>query len=44
MSSTFNVKDLTPYVEDNEELDLRPNSIQPMENDVHCGDNKTEQE
>ena len=35
VSTTFNVRDLTPYVEDNEELDLRPNPIQPWEDDVH---------
>ena len=34
VSATFNVRDLTPYLDDTEDLDLRTNPIQPGENDV----------
>lgn len=32
--ATFNVNDLSPYLEDNKELDLRTNSFQEGKNDV----------
>ena len=35
VSTTFNVRDLTPYLEDIEKLDLRANPIQPGDNDVN---------
>ena len=37
VSATFNVKDLSPYLEDNEGLDLRTNLFQPKEDDVNHG-------
>ena len=42
--ATFNVKDLTTYVEDNKKLDLRPNPNQLGEDHVHYKDNRIEQE
>ena len=44
VSITFKVRDLTSYMEDNEELDLKPNPIQPRQNDVHHGNKRTRQE
>ncbi|KAJ4717041.1 Transposon Ty3-I Gag-Pol polyprotein [Melia azedarach] len=38
VSVTFNVRDLTLYLGNSEELDLRTNPIQPWEDDVIYGD------
>jgi ribosomal protein L21E len=38
VSSTFNVKDLTPYLDDIDDTDLRTNHSQPGVDDVHHGD------
>ena len=35
VSATFNVRDLSPYLEDNKGLDLRTNPFQPGEDDVN---------
>jgi translation initiation factor IF-1 len=37
VSSTFNVKDLTPYLDDDDDFDLRTNHFQPEADDVHHG-------
>jgi hypothetical protein len=37
VSATFNVKDLTPYLEDDDDYDLRTNHFQPGADDVHHG-------
>ena len=34
VSTTFNVRDLTPYLENNKELDLRTNPYQLREDDM----------
>jgi hypothetical protein len=38
VSATFNVKDLTPYLDDIDDTDLRTNHSQPEADDVHHGD------
>jgi hypothetical protein len=35
VSATFNVKDLTPYLDDDDDFDLRTNHFQPGADDVH---------
>jgi len=35
VSATFNVKDLTPYLDDDNDSDLRTNHFQPGADDVH---------
>jgi hypothetical protein len=37
ISATFNVKDLTPYLNDDDDSDLRTNHFQPGTDDVHHG-------
>jgi hypothetical protein len=37
VSATFNVKDLTPYLDDDDDSDLRTNHFQPGADDVHHG-------
>jgi hypothetical protein len=37
VSATFNVNDLTPYLDDNDDSDLRTNHFQPEADDVHHG-------
>jgi hypothetical protein len=37
VSATFNVKDLTPYLYDDDDSDLRTNHFQPGADDVHHG-------
>jgi ribosomal protein L21E len=37
VSTTFNVKDLTPYLDDDDDSDLRTNHFQPGADDVHNG-------
>jgi len=37
VSATFNVKDLTPYLDDDDDSDLRTNHFQPEADDVHHG-------
>jgi hypothetical protein len=37
VSATFNVKDLTPYLDDDDDSDLRTNHFQPGSDDVHNG-------
>jgi len=44
VSATFNVKDLTPYLDDDDDSDLRTNHFQPEADDVHHGNDKTESE
>jgi len=38
VSANFNVKDLTPYLDDIDDTDLRTNHSQPGTDDVHHGD------
>jgi len=38
VSATFNMKDLTPYLADIDDTDLRTNHSQPEADDVHHGD------
>jgi hypothetical protein len=38
VSATFNVKDVTPYLDDIDNIDLRTNHSQPGADDVHHGD------
>jgi hypothetical protein len=37
VSATFNVKDLTPYLDEDDNSDLRTNHSQPGADDVHHG-------
>jgi len=37
VSATFNVKDLTPYLDNDDDSDLRTNHFQPGADDVHHG-------
>jgi len=37
VSATFNVKGLTPYLDDDDDSDLRTNHFQPGADDVHHG-------
>jgi hypothetical protein len=37
VSATFNVKDLTPYLDDDDDSDLRTNHFQHGADDVHHG-------
>ncbi|KAL3598370.1 hypothetical protein D5086_006288 [Populus alba] len=37
VSATFNVKDLSPYLDDDDDSDLRTNHFQPGADDVHHG-------
>jgi hypothetical protein len=37
VSATFNVKDFTPYLDDDDDFDLRTNHFQPGADDVHHG-------
>jgi hypothetical protein len=37
VSATFNMKDLTPYLDDDDDSDLRTNHFQPWADDVHHG-------
>jgi len=37
VSATFNVKALTPYLDDDDDFDLRTNHFQPRADDVHHG-------
>jgi hypothetical protein len=37
ISTTFNVKDLTPYLDEDDDSDLRTNHFQPGADDVHHG-------
>jgi hypothetical protein len=37
VSATFNVKDLTPYLDNDDDSNLRTNHFQPGADDVHHG-------